>query len=152
MKKLIVSHFHLIVIAFFFSQSFAQNPKVSRDSIRTVIMTRERQFNIDLNKFGASYAFEKYADENAVINRGKDSLIYGKKAIEHYYSKPVYKKAYAEWKPDFIEVSDDGTFAYTYGKYSWEFIKENGEKVIYSGIFHTVWKRNDKGEWFYVWD
>ena len=130
----------------------AQNCSVNKDSVKSIIINTEKQFNLDLNKFGAQYAFEKYADENAVINRGKDSLIYGKKGIEHYYSKPIYKTATAYWKPDFVEISDDGTIAYTYGKYEWTFVNEKDEKTTYHGIFHTVWKRNEDGNWYYVWD
>lgn len=130
----------------------AQKSKTDKDSIKLVIMETEQQFCFDLNKYDVQYAFGKYADENAVINRGKDSLIFGKKEIENYYSKPVYKNATAHWKPDFIEVSDDGTLAYTYGKYEWKIIDDKNKVRTFKGIFHTVWKKNKDGNWYYVWD
>lgn len=131
---------------------FAQQSKMNNDSVKAVIMEREKQFCIDLNNLGAKIAFEKYADETAVINRGNDSIIYGKKGIANFYSKPTYNNASATWKPDFIAISDDGTLAYTYGKYEWIFINDKKEKSIFKGIFHTVWKKNKDGNWYYVWD
>lgn len=142
----------LMILTGIFTPSFAKKPNLDKNIIKAKIMEREHQFCIDLQQYGAQFAFEKYADENAVINRGNDSLIYGKKGIAHFYSKPIYKTATADWKPDFVEVSDDGTLAYTYGKYEWIFVNDNNEKTIYKGIFHTVWKKNKDGNWYYVWD
>lgn len=40
---------------------------------------------------GVAAAFTHFADSNAVIKRGKDSLIYGKAGIAHYYAAPISK-------------------------------------------------------------
>jgi ketosteroid isomerase-like protein len=101
---------------------------------------------------GAAFAFEKYAAPDAVIKRQNDSLIYGPKAINHFYSNEIYKTAKAQWSPDYIDVSSDGTMAYTYGKYQWKMTGKAGESLEYHGIFHTVWKRQPDGTWKYVWD
>ncbi len=142
----------LYLFGVYSSSLFAQQLKINKDSIKSVIMNTEKQFCLDLNKFGARFAFEKYADENAVINRGNDSLIFSKKGIANFYSKSTYNNAKANWKPDFIDISDDGTLAYTYGKYEWIYINDKNEKKTFKGIFHTVWKKNNDGNWYYVWD
>lgn len=131
---------------------FPQKSKTDKSIIKNKIIEREQQFCNDLQKNGVQFAFVKYADKDAVINRGNDSLIYGKKGIEHFYSKTIYRNATATWKPDFVNVSDDGTLAYTYGKYEWIFTNDKNEKTKYKGIFHTVWKKNKDGNWYYVWD
>ena len=112
----------------------------------------EKQFEDDLNKMGADYAFEKYAAPNAVIKRQNDSLIYGPKAIKQYYSNDIYKTAKAFWTPDYIDISQDGPMAYTYGKYQWKMSGKSGEVQEYRGIFHTVWRKQPDGTWKYVWD
>ena len=129
------------------SQSISSNPDLVEEIRKT-----EKQFETELNKMGAEFAFEKYAAPNAVIKRQNDSLIYGPKAIKQYYSNDIYKTAKAFWTPDFIDVSRDGTMAYTYGKYRWIMTDESGKHQEYAGVFHTVWKKQADGTWKYVWD
>jgi ketosteroid isomerase-like protein len=116
------------------------------------IRKTEKQFETDLNASGAAFAFEKYAAPNAVIKRQNDSLVYGPAAIRLYYSNDIYKAAHATWSPDYIDISQDGTMAYTYGKYHWKMTNQSGEVHEYSGVFHTVWKKQPDGSWKYVWD
>jgi ketosteroid isomerase-like protein len=127
------------------------NPSKSTGLIEE-IRKIEKQFENDLNKMGAAFAFEKYAAPNAVIKRQNDSLIHGPKAIRQYYSTDIYKTAKAFWSPDYIDISQDGTMAYTYGKYHWKMSGKPGEVQEYRGIFHTVWKKQPDGTWKYVWD
>lgn len=101
---------------------------------------------------GITEGFYYFADSMAVINRGNDSLIYGKENIHHFYTLKNYSNASVNWTPDFIQVSGDGTLAYTYGKYVWTFKQEDGLTKEFRGIFHTVWKKQKDGSWKYVWD
>jgi ketosteroid isomerase-like protein len=130
------------------SQTNSPGTTAMTDEIRKI----EKQFENDLNNMGAAYAFEKYAAPNAVIKRQNDTLISGPKAIKQYYSGDVYKTAKAYWSPDYIDISPDGTMAYTYGKYQWKMTGKSGEALEYHGIFHTVWKKQPDGSWKYVWD
>lgn len=101
---------------------------------------------------GISAAFYAFADDNAVIKRENDTLIYGKESIKKYYSNPKFKNASVTWKPDFVEVSMDGEMAFTYGKYIWTVKDSLGNKKDFKGVFHTVWKKQKDGSWRYVWD
>lgn len=130
------------------SQNIATPPAKLMEEIRQI----ESQFESDLNMHGAGYAFEKYADSNAVIKRENDTLIIGRAAIKKYYSNTFYTNAKAFWKPDYIGFSQDGTMAYTYGKYRWLMADNAGKVQEYKGVFHTVWKRQSNGLWKYVWD
>ena len=58
----------------------------------------------------------------------------------------------ATWKPDFIDVSNDGTMSYTYGNYEWSMTDTLENTKISTGVFHTVWKKMLDGNWKYVWD
>ena len=147
--RIVISAVFLLLISFAtFSQT---NNSKSADLIEEIRKT-EKQFQDDLNKMGADYAFEKYAAPNAVIKRQNDSLIYGPKGIRQFYSAEIYKTAKAFWSPDHIDVSQDGTMAYTYGKYQWKMTGKSGEVQEFRGIFHTVWKKQQDGSWKYVWD
>ena len=101
---------------------------------------------------GIAEAFWFYADSNAVIKRNNDSLIHTKEGIRNFYAADFYKSASVKWSPDFIDVSPDGNMAYTYGKYLWQSKDSTGKPLEFSGIFHTVWKRQKDGSWKYVWD
>ena len=125
---------------------------VDKQKIKDEIREVEKNFQDDLKRYGVQNAFYKYASEKAVIKREKDSLIFGNLGIKNYYSKSAYKNASAEWKPDFVDISDDGSMAYTYGRYKWSFTDEAGKTTMSTGIFHTVWKRMRDGSWKYVWD
>jgi len=112
----------------------------------------EKSFEKMCEEKGIADAFYFFADDSAVIKRQNDTLIIGKESIKNYYSKDFYKAATVSWSPDFIYVSDDGTMAYTYGKYVWSSKDDNGIAVEYRGVFHTVWKRQKDNTWKYVWD
>jgi len=145
----IKSFLSLVAVLISFASISQSNP--SKDMVEEIRKT-EKQFETDLNKMGVAFAFEKYAAPNAVIKRQNDTLIYGPKAIQLFYSNDTYKNAKAFWAPDYIDVSQDGTMAYTYGKYQWKMTGKSGEALEYHGIFHTVWKRQPDGTWKYVWD
>lgn len=129
-----------------------QAQKIDKDALKREIKLVENNFKKTLMNEGVANAFYKFAAVDAVIKRGNDSLIMGNDAIKKYYSNPVYKDAVATWEPDYIDVSDDGTLAYTYGKYSWNFKDAEGKVTTYKGVFHTVWKKMPDGSWKYVWD
>lgn len=132
--------------------SFAQIKSSKAADLIEEIRKTEKQFEGDLNKVGVDFAFAKYAAPNAVIKRTNDTLIFGPEAIKLFYSGDIYKTAKAVWEPDFIDVSTDGTMAYTYGKYKWTMFDNVGKAQEYTGVFHTVWKKQPDGTWKYVWD
>jgi len=101
---------------------------------------------------GLAEAFYYFADENAVIKRGNDTLIRGKENIKTYYYNKKNKNVTLSWTPDFIEVSNCGTLGYTYGKYVMTAKQDNGKTIEFTGVFHTVWKKQADKSWKYVWD
>ena len=123
-----------------------------KEQWKNSVLLQEKAFEAMLKKEGIPQAFAFYADSNAIIKREEDKLIQGKKAIFEYYSSDKFDHVELSWTPDFIDVSDDGTMAYTYGKYVWKEQMGVDTYQINEGVFHTVWKKQNDGSWKYVWD
>jgi ketosteroid isomerase-like protein len=121
------------------------------DAAKNEILQTEKAFEKMASEKGVSEAFYYFADQNAVIRRGNDSLIIGKENIKHYYDKNANPNAKLSWIPDFIGISDCGTLGYTYGRYLYTIKDSTGKNTEYKGIFHTVWKKQNN-DWRYVWD
>lgn len=120
--------------------------------VKDEIVKAEKDFEKMVAEKGISEGFAFYADEQAVIRRGKDSIIHGKEGIRHFYEGDYFKTASVKWTPDFVDVSANGDMAYTYGHYTWQAPDSTGKMDVSTGIFHTVWKRQADGSWKYVWD
>lgn len=130
----------------------ACNPSMDRDAIRKEILDTEKAFEKMASEKGIPAAFYHFADDRAVIKRENDTLIIGKEQIKMYYENQTPEGATVNWTPDFIDVSDCGNMAYTYGKYVWKLTDETGKQLELNGVFHTVWKRQADKNWKYVWD
>ena len=139
--------FTVLVVLFFFACT-----TTNKEIIKKEIFDTEKAFEAMAADKGIAEAFAYFADENAVINRGGDSVIVGKEAIQNFYFKKNLKNARVTWTPDFIDVSESGDLGYTYGNYCWKTVNEKGDTITQKGIFHTVWKRQRDGSWRYVWD
>jgi len=143
----------LIIAIMGFLPSFSSCSRmIDHEEIKSEIKQVERNFQETVKSQGVAEGFYIFAADDAVIKRENDSLITGREAIKNYYLNPISNKAYAEWTPDYIDISDDATLAYTYGKYKWCFTDSSGKISNFQGVFHTVWKKMKDGSWKYVWD
>ncbi len=115
------------------------------------IMSVEKAFNDMALEVGLVKAFEFYAAEDGVIRR-KNKVIKGKSAIAEWYEKDVKPDETLTWKPNFVDVSNSGDLAYTYGDYAFSYPDSLGNTKSNTGTFHTVWKRQKDGKWRFVWD
>jgi len=141
----------LSVIILFFSCR-TNSVSEQKTDYKLAIAKAEKDFEKMVSEKGIAEGFYHFAAENAIIKRERDTLIIGKENIRTYYSNPRYKNAVVTWSPDFIEVSEKGDMAYTYGKYIWSTKDESGNTKTSKGVFHTVWKKQADGSWKYVWD
>ncbi len=57
-----------------------------------------------------------------------------------------------KWRPQFVEVLDDGTLALTRGPYRTISRSADGDVVERWGTFNSVWRVNDDGTWLVVFD
>lgn len=111
----------------------------------------EKAFNDMAQEEGLIKAFEYYAAEDGVIRRSK-KVLKGKQAIREWYEKDVRPNETLTWTPTFVDVSQSGDMAYTYGDFVFTYPDTSGTMKENKGIFHTVWKRQANGEWRFVWD
>lgn len=123
-----------------------------RERTKNEIYQAEKAFEKMAADKGIAEAFYFFADDEAVIKRENDTLIIGKENIKKYYDTENNQRATVNWTADFIDVAEDGTLAYTYGKYLWKIRNEEGAITEHKGVFHTVWKKQQDGSWKYVWD
>ncbi len=144
-------HLALSMVVLMFSCNSNKQQDVAATA-KDEVAKAEKDFEAMAAEKGIAEAFWFYADSNAVIKRGNDSLIIGKQGIRNYYAAQYFKTASVKWSPDFIDVSGDGTLGYTYGKYTWQSKDSTGKITESKGIFHTVWKKQSDGSWKYVWD
>lgn len=145
MKKIVI-----FISFIFFLSSCSQS--TDKEQTKKEIFDTEKAFEKMAADSGIAKAFYFYADEEAIIKRENDTLISGKTNIGKYYNKTDDKNTKVNWTPDFVDVSESGDLAYTYGKYTWQIKDTQGKITKYQGIFHTVWKKQSDGTWKYVWD
>lgn len=123
-----------------------------KEKAKNEIANAEKDFEKMAAEKGIAEAFWFYADSTAVIKRQHDTLIHGRDDIRKFYSSESFKSASVKWSPDFVDASDDGNMGYTYGRYVWQSKDSTGNTSEFTGVFHTVWKRQSDGSWKYVWD
>jgi ketosteroid isomerase-like protein len=57
-----------------------------------------------------------------------------------------------KWRPQFVEVLEDGSLALTRGPYRYTTKDEAGEELVFWGTFNSVWRKQDDGSWKVVFD
>lgn len=127
------------------------NKQQAIEQWQSEILTVEKSFNTMAQNEGLAKAFEHFAAFDAVILRG-EALIKGKKAIGTWYRDRAKPHTTLTWTPSYVDVSDSGDMAYTYGDYTYTAVDSLGNKKESKGIFHTVWKRQTDGSWKFVYD
>jgi len=142
----------LMVFLVFIFCACKENKYKTKEQYKQEILNAEKEFEKMASEKGIAEAFWFFADSNAVIKRQNDTLIHGKEAIRKFYSNDFYKNASVTWSPDFIDVDEQGHLGYTYGKYVWKAKDSSGKTEVYKGVFHTVWKKQENGDWKYSWD
>ncbi len=148
MKKVFV----IALTGLLFSCNSKSKTELDTEPIKKEILKAEEDFKKMAQDKGVAEAFYHFADDNAAVKRENDTVITGKENIKLYYSDSKYSSAKVTWKPDFVAVSNDGSMAYTYGKYVWKTTDFQGKERVFKGTFHTVWKKQKDNSWKYVWD
>lgn len=142
----------LLLVCITISCSMKNDPG-DPDIWKEEILATEKAFAEMAAKDGIPKAFITYAANDAVLMRN-DSLITGKESIQSFFNSmsPVSGQVSLSWEPDFVDVSHSGDLGYTYGSYLYTVTDSLGTVTTHTGIFHTVWKRQEDGTWRYVWD
>lgn len=96
-------------------------------------------------------AFTEFVDEDARFTGG--TTLKGKQAVSEGWQ--VFFESGGptiRWAPDNIEVLDSGDLALSQGPFEMRMTGENGEEVVRTGRFFSVWRRADDGRWTVIFD
>lgn len=141
----------MLVPVFFILSCVSSSNKENIEKWKTEVVEVEKNFNDMAQQEGIVKAFATYAAKDGVIKRN-GKLILGQEAIVTWYQNDSKPNETLTWKPDYVDVSNSGDLAYTYGSYIFTTIDSTGTRKEKTGSFHTVWKRQDDGSWKFVWD
>ncbi len=96
-------------------------------------------------------AFRSFLDGDArfvggAVARGPDEIV---AAWQAFFADdgPAIK-----WRPQFVEVLEDGTLALTRGPFRMIAKDQDGNPVEHWGTFNSIWRKNADGEWRVVFD
>lgn len=96
-------------------------------------------------------AFVEFVDEDARFTGGE--TLRGRQAVSEAWS--VFFAADGpriRWAPDNIEVLQDGRLALSQGPFEMRTRGENGEELVSTGRFFSVWQMAEDGRWTVVFD
>lgn len=144
-------YFIIALILFVVTGCNQSLPKGDIETWKSEIVQVEKDFNDMPQEKGLVMAFHYFAAEDGTIKRGK-KVIKGKNAIKEWYENDVQPNETLTWKPSYVDVSRPGDLAYTYGDFVFTSTDSTGAKKENTGIFHTVWRRQQDGTWKFVWD
>lgn len=96
-------------------------------------------------------SFRSFLDNDArfvgsSVDRGPDEISV---AWQTFFSDdgPAIK-----WRPQFVEVLEDGDLALTRGPYRMIAKNSEGNEVEHWGTFNSVWRKNEDGVWRIIFD
>ena len=95
---------------------------------------------------GGGSAFSSFFAEDAVTLANGKAPVVGWPAIRKQatWSPKEYQLT---WTPDAARMSSDGDMGFTWGHYDGRSIDANGNPIMTSGRYFTVWKKQSDGSW-----
>jgi ketosteroid isomerase-like protein len=122
-----------------------------REKLKAELVEVELAFSAMARTKGIPAAFEHFAAPDVAFIDTDPRKYRGLEAVrQRMGNTPPDTKL--SWSPLFTDVSEDGTLGYNYGRYEARGKTPNGEDVVRTGFFLTIWKRQPDGTWKYVMD
>jgi ketosteroid isomerase-like protein len=95
---------------------------------------------------GGGHAFASFfADDAVTLANGKPPVI-GRSAIAEQATW-LPSQYQLTWTPDGGRMSEAGDMGFTWGHYEGNAKDQNGNPIVTSGRYFTVWKRQSDGSW-----
>jgi ketosteroid isomerase-like protein len=119
------------------------DPTVTPDT--QLLFDLEARFAADVAK-GGGPAFASWFADDAVVLSNKKPPLMGKAAIsaQTTWSPQEYQLT---WKPDGARMSPSHTSGYTWGSYQGRSKDNQGNPLVVTGRYVTVWSLDSHGQW-----
>lgn len=122
-----------------------QGPKMTAEDLMDI----EREFAQYSLDHGYYEAFETHLTEDAVaINPDRQPTI----GLANILSYMEGGSGELSWYPVAADISKGGDLGYTWGRFTFTGVDENGETVVSHGKYMSVWKLQADGTWKVVLD
>jgi ketosteroid isomerase-like protein len=109
------------------------------------LMELEGKFSQAVSKGGGKAFAEWFADDAVVLNNGQPATM-GRAAIAAQ-AKWDAKQYQLTWSPEGAQMGPSNDMGFTWGHYEGRSKDKNGQPVVLSGRYMTVWKRLPDGSW-----
>jgi ketosteroid isomerase-like protein len=132
----------LLVLGSFLLSEVAFSKQASADALRQA----DINFSTAAKRDGLN-GWLSYFDEQAIIDRG-GACVTGKQGLREFYTTLFSRKDLDfTWAPDAGVLFESGELGYTSGHYRLAFTKDDGARVVQTGNYITVWKKQADGSW-----
>jgi len=118
------------------------------ERIKIEVLAADTEFNARSEKNGPEIAFLAAIAPEGVIP-GQDER--GPAAVRALY-RDFPKGGRLSWSPISAEASASGDLAYTLGRYELQLPTPAGAKLVRTGSYVTIWRRQVDGGWKFVLD
>ena len=121
---------------------------VDEEELRTLeaeLIEADRQFADAVRRNGLAGWITSFAPTGRMISEGRSHI--GPEGIRRVML-PVFADSTFSltWDPNYAEVSASGDMGYTVGRYAAR-SSPDGDTLVDSGTYLTVWRRQDDGTW-----
>lgn len=131
-------------------KSWKARDKVDLDSVRTALLSRDREFLKDSTEHGLVKAYGSYSAPELRLFRENSYPFTGLAASSQALAAKISNAELLTWQPLSADVSRSEDLGYTHGTYSLS-SKQQPEKVIERGSYVRIWKKQN-GVWKVVLD
>ena len=101
--------------------------------------------NQDWDRF-ASFIADEAIFVSGAVQHGKQAILEGWAV---FFQEGAPKLV---WKPEVVEIQDDGELGMTRGPFTLEQVSPDGTVVSQSGLFNSVWERQADSSWKVIFD
>ncbi|SNS90263.1 Ketosteroid isomerase homolog [Granulicella rosea] len=109
------------------------------------LMELESRFAADVAKGGGKAFAAWFTDDAVVLNNGKPPVL-GRSAIaqQAVWDPATYQLT---WTPQGAQMGPSNDMGYTWGHYEGKAKDNNGQPIVLTGRYMTVWKKLPGGAW-----
>jgi ketosteroid isomerase-like protein len=105
----------------------------------------EGRFEKAVEAGGGKVFAEWFAEDAVTLNNGKPAVLGHRAIAEQAQWDP--KTYQLTWQPQGAQMGPSGDMGFTWGHYEGHSKDKNGQPVVISGRYFTVWKKVPDGSW-----